>query len=482
MKKSNFVFLRGVAVLFLSVAVAIGTITISSGIEPAHADEISDIISAPGEMVTLHFTEDTSRFANPERGWYRSFFTDDIWGIELLRDQGISVIQLKVDLGDFLESPISESKLTEIRDAFALAKENGLGVIFRAAYDFTGKAKCEPHKIEVITGHIDQLESIFHEYESVLWFVQAGFLGPWGEWHSSFYGGTPSLEARQTILFALMKAVPESRAIQVRRPMFIRDIFQNDDKCDVTLNESDAFGNSYLARTGYHNDALLSTENEYGTYTDPAFDREAELDWVNKQTQYTPFAGETCIAGEYSDPSNAVYELDKLNAHSVHLDYHPEVIEKWKSTTFEGENTYKYISDNLGYRFVLISAQVSQVVEAGGVLDLNFQIQNEGFANLINSREVEIVLSNGHAEYKSGLDEDPRTWTKESGVMDKELSFSIPSDADLGNWSLYLNMPSSSEELCNNPLYSVRLANENVWDEKTGYNLICQDIYVISSE
>ena len=39
-----------------------------------------------------------------------------------------------------------------------------------------------------------------------------------------------------------------------------------------------------------------------------------------------------------------------------------------------------------------------------------------------------------------------------------------------GEYELYLNLPDPEVTLYNNPAYSIRLANENVWDETTGYN------------
>ena len=157
---------------------------------PARA-ETSDT-STLDMMDGISFSEDNSVFTNPERGWLRMYMTDDIWGLDKLKSQGISMILLEANLKDFLTTPISDAKLSEIRSAFSKARQNGLEVIFRAAYDFDGVTACEPKSLDIITGHIAQLKSIFYDYEDVLYCVQAGFLGPWGEWHSSYYGDPPS--------------------------------------------------------------------------------------------------------------------------------------------------------------------------------------------------------------------------------------------------------------------------------------------------
>jgi hypothetical protein len=41
-----------------------------------------------------------------------------------------------------------------------------------------------------------------------------------------------------------------------------------------------------------------------------------------------------------------------------------------------------------------------------------------------------------------------------------------------GEYDVYLNLPDPYATLHDNPAYSIRLANENMWDETTGYNYL----------
>ncbi len=424
-------------------------------------------VSSLDAMESIIFTEDTATMlANPERGWFRAYATDDLWDIESIRAQGITNVLLEADISAFKTTPISDAKLQEIRSAFSAARKYGVSVIFRAAYDFVGASQPEPRSLSIITGHIAQLKPIFYEFEDILYCVQAGFLGPWGEWHTSYYGNgdVPSLEARTTVLTALMDAVPKSRQIQIRQPNFIRDMFPNQ-----TMTPSIAFNQSNFARAGFHNDALLSNKDEDGTYVDPTYTRQDELNWANNHDKYVPFVAESNMLTTYSDPINAVYELNMLHAQILNSEYHPKVLLKWKSTTYESANTFDYISKYLGYRFVLSKASVNTNAVQGGALHLTMDLANTGFANLINARDFQIVLSNGTQTYTAVVNDDARFWTKDKGVMTKDLYFSIPSNIAPGSWNIYANMPN---KLNSNPLYSIRFANTNTWDAAKGYNFI----------
>ena len=68
--------------------------------------------------------------------------------------------------------------------------------------------------------------------------------------------------------------------------------------------------------------------------------------------------------------------------------------------------------------------------------------------------------------YRVVPDCDPRFWFTD--VMQTiEVSF-VPKKA--GEYKLYLNLPDPMPNLHSNPRYSIRLANEGVWDAETGWN------------
>lgn len=433
---------------------------------------LNNALASLDSLETLSFKEDKTVFPNPEKGFYRMYHTDDIWGFDKLRSKNITMVFLAVDLQNFKTGPISDAKLNEIRNALNSARKNGIKIIFRAAYDFDGVIAPEPTDINILLNHINQLKPIFTEYEDVIYVVQAGFLGSWGEWHSTVYGKNPKkyndipTDIGRKVVNALLATVPKSRMIQIRTPEYIRDLYPG------TLNDQTAFNETPLARIGFHNDGLFYDETDCGTYNAPEYNRAKELEWANNHLKYTPFGGESNGLSSYSDPNNAVSELEKLHAQYLNIDYYKSVITKWQTTTYNGENTFDYISRRLGYNFLLTSAKISSKMYVGGVMHLQLNIKNDGFGNLVNERKPEIILSNGNKTYKATVNEDLRRWYRENDVMSKDLYFTIPSNIEAGTYNVYLNLPDISPNLKDNPNYSIRLANTGIWQASTGYNLL----------
>ena len=414
------------------------------------------------------FQEDRSFFPNPERGWYRAMSTKGASERELsrVRDLKVRLILFESNLSSFRSKPISQQVINEIDTAFFYARRAGLSVIFRAAYDFSGKENPEPGNIETIIEHIRQLQPIFSKNEDILFNIQAGFLGPWGEWHSSRFGNKIRPEIQKQVAGALLESSPESVTVSVRRPEYVRTILDGE-----TLTAENAFSGSLASRIGFHNDALLSDDTDMGTYTDRNWPRDAELAWINNHTRYTPMIGETNQVSAYNDFETAVQLLDYMNLHSLNMDYHEDVLKKWRSERYYGMNGFDYIGMMMGYRFVLMNAVIGGDQRPGGILRLDIELVNTGFGSLQKAKKYEFVLKRGNQIFRADINEDARRWYKDEPV-NRTYYFQLPSDIAAGTWDVYLGLSSAFENLRNNPLYSVRFSNLNTWDQNLGLNKI----------
>ena len=157
------------------------------------------------------YTPTDDVFPNPERGFYHQEETDSNDYLSLnegsLRgyreNEDISLILRLFYMDDFVTDDISQTYLDNMQTDFDTLRSVGLKAIIRFAYNTFENADAE--KAQVLS-HIQQLEPVLRRNQDVIATVQAGFVGPWGEWHSST--NFASDDDRREVLFALLDALP----------------------------------------------------------------------------------------------------------------------------------------------------------------------------------------------------------------------------------------------------------------------------------
>ena len=233
-----------------------------------------------------------------------------------------------------------------------------------------------------------------------------------------------------------------------------------------TLTRATAHTTDVKARLAGHNDCFLASANDQGTYRGNN-DRKY---WA-AESAYTIMGGETCATSAYchcekegANPGT-VAEMAKYHYSYLNQGYHQGVLSRWKS-----EGCFEQLQKRLGYRYVLDKGQFTDSPAAGAAFRIVLDLYNEGFAPVQNPRDAEFVLTDkgGTVLGTYPLNSDPRYWMPgETVTVDQTLT--LPSGIS-GEVTLWLNLPDPCETLRNNPLYSIRLANKDVWDEETGYN------------
>jgi Domain of unknown function (DUF4832)/Domain of unknown function (DUF4874) len=428
----------------------------------------------------IRYRESSQNFPNPERGFYAPRTSHRIGRLDGLRQRGITLLLIEVDLKAFKERDLTTEKLDEVRRAFAAARQNGLKTIVRFAYGFTGRDyRSDPKDMDRILSHIRQLGKVFQENRDVLFAVQAGFLGPWGEWHGSNWGDPPSLEARRSVLFALLDAVAGPITVHVRRPMFIRDIFA-DEPGGAELTEATAYGGSRLSRVGWHDDALLSLPTDLGTYAQRGWDRERELRWCAEHGRFTPFGGETVPSSARTPIAQVVRELELLHATYLNSSYHRGTLDGWKKAAYQGATGFEHIERRLGYRLVADRLRITEVVKPGGILHVELDLHNVGFAPPLMPRQAALVLSQGDRTVRVALtDADPRRWAPEAGTVTLRGAMPIPAGARGGRWRLALQLTDPAPSLNRDGRFAIRLADEGIaFDEANGSNVLAEDVEI----
>ena len=137
------------------------------------------------------------------------------------------------------------------------------------------------------------------------------------------------------------------------------------------------------------------------------------------------------------------------------------------------------VERRLGYRFRLISSTTSESVKPGGTFAMSFKVTNDGWASPYNERLLEVVLRDTQTkkEYFLKVNEDPRKWMP-GETKEVKISAGIPSSIPTGQYQVFLNLPDPSSRLSDRPEYSIRLANQDIWEPSTGYNSLQQSVSV----
>ncbi len=452
------------------------------------------------------------------RGKVPPGYADAWWILDAGRYEhfGLTLVQTYCYLDSFAKGPISDDKLALLEKSLNRLRERGMKALLRFAYerrmDRRGGAT-----LERILQHLEQLRPLLRENADVIFVIQAGFVGAWGEWHNSTYRLEEDHGALADIVRAILEAVPEDRMIQVRVPKYKRWVLAESQLGgDHELQEGNAHTGSPLARIGFHDDGFLAEKTDGGTWPEPphyAGPGNPEFDAMTKESPYVSVDGELFWAdqGGKVDGLRAAtrMRLHHYTSFSLAHSYseregRPLSIDDWMHTSLTLEDAlraglpisdgyfsdgrgrevprtfFEYIRDHLGYRLELQWASLPLRVDPGEALAVRVELINRGFSTLHNPRPVVLALI--------GADEnpvempvegvDPRNWQPyQPSDEDRrplkhriEVEASAPGDLTAGWYQAGLWLPDPSNRLRLDPRYAIRVANRDLpwWTDSRG--------------
>ncbi|HPG41517.1 MAG TPA: DUF4832 domain-containing protein [bacterium] len=368
--------------------------------------------------------------------------------------------------------------------------------------------------------HLWQLGSVFSEYEECIMAVKGGIFGPWGEMHSSSYAG--AREGYHWLLQALLGYVPASRSILVHAGgvMAWHNVEYSTDYSFTNLMPAPARGTA-AQRFGMFNDSY-SAGGRSDAYDDNGslsegfrliggdFDRNAALTWMRNQNNF--YGGESVGAGSedniYPRFPNVLYEAAYAQTTHLNTSYSPRTYKLWGDFVYTKENVTKpftpphdgvtrtaifdpvyngrngmeYIRDRLGYRLVLREAKVSEWVKQKGTLRYEGKIQNVGFGNLVNKKNVSVILKakDGCNTFTALTNLDARDWRPDldsradNTAAWRDLNFTIDmgkfGKVPPGEYNIYLKINDPKEAIANRRC--IQFTNHDMWNAELGANLI----------
>lgn len=437
--------------------------------------------------------------------------------VERFAEDGLTVGQFYIYLTDYAARPLDEAVLQRIQSEFDGMRRLGVKALLRFAYETNNGQPTNGPTCEQALRHMDQLQSLIERNKDVLYVLQAGFIGAWGEWHSATH--IRSDEDRAAILQRLLTFAPPDRFLQVRiAPYKTRLLPLITGRPYRPLDDGQAYGGSPEARIGFHNDGVLAGPSHGGSFEkgqpgDGSFDvmtRESpwvsvdgELFWADQGWNGTETKGNALRGGDvaqylrlhhfttfslahsYSEREGGIFSMDRWRTEPVTkeelLAAKLPVSDGWFED-FASQPVarvwFDYIRDHLGYRLEAREAQWPRSVASGAPWSLEFKLVNRGFAAPVNARPaVLLLIPRSGQPVELPLSADPRRWQPFA-----------PGDADFkplvhatgyrgtipalpaGDYSVALWLPDAAPSLRHDPRFAIRLANRDVawWTDDQG--------------
>ncbi|HQL87841.1 MAG TPA: DUF4832 domain-containing protein [Lentisphaeria bacterium] len=378
-------------------------------------------------------------------------------------------------------------KLDDIEGFFLKLRESKVKALLRFAYELsptlTGPTAATTLK------HLSQLRPLLRKYSDVIYVLQCGFIGQFGEWHNSYHQLQRDQAFHGELFAAVLEALPPERRTMVRYPVLKMNLYGSE-----PLREDEAFAMTPRARIGHFNDGFLASKSHGGTFgrSDSLVSADAEKDYLAQEGRFLPMDGELfwrdlCgmalpteatmhLARWHYDTfgfvhGNSLFEGDKYSidvwkvvpvdpmflrdanlpvSDSYFVDAHGQHV--WRSY-------YEYIRDHLGYRLELTRAEMPEQVQCGHPFDVTVELVNCGFASPVNPRPVFLVLRQGEAEYTFAFDTDIQRWAGHGTSQKLSLTVALPKEAPAGSYAAGLWLPDGSGVLRNDHDYAIRCAN-----------------------
>ncbi len=499
------------------------------------------------ELVGSTASEDILLFDNPDRGFRLESYcsvgptTDSSNNVHNLKQwnskfevaanrikQGIwakpKLVQTYVYLTDYKdEKTLPDHVFEKLQVIFDTVRAEGQKAVLRFTYqDDISKWENQASQ-EVMFAHMEQLKPILEKNKTAIYALEAGFLGPWGEWHGyvdNYYvhiNATPDeyKGAKDTwdattefdeieIIKHILDMTPEEIYVQLRYVMY-RDMFL------------EAYPNQgYEKRLGLKNDGFFG----YKDTTSQAWPYSKMTSKASKSameaSMTTPMGGEFIWGCQWWNGYSRVTAQEAVLAfknfhHSIFSVFHNSFegtedvagigdYAQWFATEREGDMSiwaqtdvtpkelddlgvgyspnwfvdrdgnevnrtyFEYIRDHLGYRLEAKTLNIKGDLVPNGKLNLNMSLSNNGFAAPFNMTAEFVILNSKNEIVSSVSAGDVLKWYNKDEVETHTVNATIQLPKESGKYKLAFYFHNSAGD-------TAYLANQI--DRMNGYNIFC---------
>jgi hypothetical protein len=425
----------------------------------------------------------------------------------------ITLVQTYFYLTDIVGKPLEQRHFDAMQVFLDKLKSLGMKAVLRFAYETGQRAKSGPTKEDILL-HVHQLKPFLEANKDVIFVLQAGLIGAWGEWHSSFHGLEKSDETKRSILSAVCDIAPQGRFVQVRVPSFGNLL-----KDDTARYKKISFHDDMIVIKPHGSDGKMSegTPNYNQIVNEsPYLPVDGELPWGRWIVSYKDAwlidgndaarrffmqhftslsATHNYKEGGADDKFSMIYWQETPIGEDFLKENKMPVSDAYfrkKNGTPAERTQFDYIRDHLGYRIELQQLKTNPVWKRGSVNQIDISLINRGFSTLHNEHPVYIVLTDAtgkvcHKTLTAANVNDwqpynpPDTIHKTPLVHHITAQTVLPDTLPAGKYRLGLWIPDGSETLMYNPKFAIRCANSDTeWtinDEGYGINNLITIIY-----
>lgn len=359
----------------------------------------------------------------------------------------------------------------DIGTRIAAYSGTGIRLLIRFIYNFGpigGSAQDAP--VGVILGHLDQLAPVLLQNKDLIFALEAGFIGTWGEWHDST-NGNDSAAAHKAVLDEELAYFSGAFPILVREPGAL-----------ITYTGTPI----PQPALGIHDDYFASSRNDANTWA-------ACLNAVgyclanSTQSQLMAYgaavSAASLLVGEFGAVYPALQTCAALDAYSARFHLQSIALTPYPASVgaeLQRKGCAATFFNKVGTRIVLQRAFISGSASAGGTVTLALTMVNNGYGRVIRARPAKLLfIQNGHVaaaipvpigslDLRTLAPNAPQTFT---------FSFPLPATLRPGSVSVALLIPDPAPSLAEQaayalPLNSVDQNNLPLFNPINGYNAL----------
>ena len=332
------------------------------------------------KLVDVNYEESNEALFNPDRGLYfANFLLNDHFIDRLKSDNEISLVYLRtiIPVPKYNDQPLDDEYLNKVERLLKKVKSINIKIILRFRYRVNrplGVTKFSKYQFfktqnksrrmlawispseEIIKTHVRQLSKIINKYKDSISYIEAGFLGAWGEWHTDQYGDEFTWKPfRKELVKTLLNNLDEGIYITLRYPSDIKRMKKL----------------SGFKRLGLHHDCPNTRWDSYPR--NRAF----------RYTLDTPQGGEIC--GNKPKIGSFEHGYGCKVMMKYFKKYHFDTLRIDNLRYIINQGCFEELKNKLGYRFVLRGSKYQDGY-------LYFSVENVGFGKSFRDRYLKLKL------------------------------------------------------------------------------------------